>query len=293
MPTESATSFLAAKLHDHPLNVAFRAFLAKFPLKSHRPIHRSPHHEIPTLYVWGNKTGQLGNQPISFDFACLRWQVWLLIIDARFDVKNCNEPLMSPSGKLPFLLTPNTDALIGEHIEEFLKQSPEHQPDLNIPTLTTDNDISNSKAFVALADTKLRNALLYYYWCEALNFEEVTSKLYGAKYPKPLNWIILYQMKSAVVKELLTRKPVLDREEIYQEAEDALKAISTLLADHNYFFGRSSPSFLDAVIFSYVHPILSNPTTLVNNLTTITRRYKNLVEFSDRMKTRYFAKTYQ
>jgi len=55
---------------------------------------------------------------------------------------------------------------------------------------------------------------MYYYWCEAQNFEEVTSQLYGAKYPKPLNWIILYQMKSAVVKELLTRKPVLDREEV-------------------------------------------------------------------------------
>jgi hypothetical protein len=127
-----------------------------------------------------------------------------------------------------------------------LKDQSQDHSYLDIPALTSDNEIADSKAFIALADTKLRNALvksysmghicmlssivyailfltfatfdwimqLYHYWCEPLNFQEVTSRLYGAQYPKPLDQILMYQMKSAVVKELLTRKPVLHREEV-------------------------------------------------------------------------------
>ncbi|CAG8564915.1 11733_t:CDS:2, partial [Acaulospora colombiana] len=107
---------------------------------------------------------------------------------------------MSPSGRLPVLVLPTGEVLVDEMIGNYAK---DHNSD-KLGELINQEHQADSQAFITLADTKLRHALA----------------------------------KDAAIKEMLTRRTILNQEEIYQEAADALKALSVVLTDNTYFFGE-------------------------------------------------------
>ncbi|CAG8571919.1 2197_t:CDS:2 [Acaulospora morrowiae] len=215
-------------LNDNPILQNVRKFLSYFPLKLNKPLYKSRDLLCSRLYIWGP---DWKNQEISFDQECLKWQTYLKFIGEDFEVKYSNEPLMSPSGKLPVLILPTGEVLVDEKIVDYAKENKSNK----LGELTNQEHQADSEAFIALADTKLRHVLLYTLWCEP-EYESITWGKYGKSYAKPLNRLLMYQAKNAAIKEMLTRRPILNREEIYQEAADALKAFSVALADKNYFF---------------------------------------------------------
>ncbi|RIA88955.1 hypothetical protein C1645_773609 [Glomus cerebriforme] len=260
-------------INNHPIQQSIRQFLNKFPLKTHRSLYGIRELDVPSLYIWG--PGWKSGQETSFDQECVKWQTFLKFGKFEFETKRSNEPLMSPSGKLPFLMLSTDDVLVDDAIEKHVYDSYSE----NLGSLTNEQE-ANSQAYIAFADNKLRNALLYYLWCEPAN-ELMTHKKYVGHYAKPLDKVLFHKYKNLAVKELLTRKPVLDKEEIYQEADEALQAISTVLGDTDYFFGSRLPTIIDAVIFSYIHVILNIPL----------RRVKvppNLLKYSERIYNDYF-----
>ncbi|CAG8564962.1 12658_t:CDS:2 [Ambispora gerdemannii] len=257
--------------HRNHIQESFLRFLSHFPLRISKSLYKNPDIDDPILYIWG--PGWEGSQQkASFDQECLQWQTFLLFNKIDFKVKNVNEPLISPSGKLPLLYTSPGDIFTSDKIPEFIKnkQRPEDDTEASTPDPET--------PFICLADTKLRNALLFYLWCEPANYEKVTFHKYGGHYPKPLDTILMYKARKAVIGDLLTRKPILNANEIYEEADEALKAFSVELEDSKYFFGsRSSPKLIDAVVFSYIYTILSIPVTSSDKeLHELVHKYKNL-----------------
>ncbi|KAG9303661.1 hypothetical protein G9A89_018558 [Geosiphon pyriformis] len=267
----------------HPIHESFRRLLARFPLKMYRSLYRNPILEKSVLYIWG--PGWQGkNQKASFDQDCLKWQTYFLFSEVEFDVKNANEPLMSPSGNLPFLISTTGEVFSEEQLEEYIKIHLPETPE------STDQQIADAEAFIALADTKLRTALLFYLWCEPANYEKTTRSRYGGHYAKPLNHILMWQAKRTVVQDLLTRKAILDADEIYEEAAEALNAISVALGDSVFFFGSSVPKFIDAVIFSYIYTILSIPTSTAKELNELVQKHKNLMEFSRKIYSNYYER---
>lgn len=74
--------------------------------------------------------------------------------------------------------------------------------------------------------------------------------------------------------------------QIYSDAEKCLTLLSTRLGDSKYFFGNQ-PSSLDAIIYSYLAPLLKAPfpnPTLQNHL----KACHNLVNFVIRISQKYF-----
>ncbi|GBC02350.1 hypothetical protein RclHR1_04590003 [Rhizophagus clarus] len=261
-------------INNNPIQQSIRQFLAKFPLKIHRSLYAARELDVPRLYTWG--PGWKSGQQTSFDQECVKWQTLLKFSKSDFETKSLNEPLMSPSGKLPFLVLTTGDVLVDDAIEK-------HVTDMyseNLGSLNNEQQEADSAAYIASADTKLRNALLYNLWCEPAN-ESITYNKYVGHYAKPLDKLLFHKYKSLAVRELLTRKPVLDKEEIYQEANEALQAISIALGDSKYFFGSSLPTFIDAVVFSYIHVILNIP---LNELVQV---QSNLVKYSERIYNEY------
>ncbi|CAG8597526.1 4700_t:CDS:2 [Ambispora leptoticha] len=225
-------SEIDATEHRNPIQESFLRFLSRFPLRINKSIYKNPDLDEPILYIWGPGWGG-GRQKASFDQECLLWQTYLLFNDIKFEVKNVNEPLISPSGKLPLLYTPTGDIFASDKILEFIKQKKDEETDAE----TSTSEHQEEAAFISLANTKLRNALLFYLWCEPSIYEQVTFHKYGGHYPKPLDTILMYKAKKAVIGDLLARKPILNTNEIYEEAADALKAFSDMLKDNKYFFG--------------------------------------------------------
>jgi len=142
-------------------------------------------------------------------------------------------------------------------------------------------------------------------WCEPTNQETAFYK-YTSHYPWPLNKILFHQASNNVIGEILTRNEALDRDQIYEEAADALSALSTELNNFQYFFDSKSPTMLDAIVFSYIYSIISlvessSPSSSLsssssslynhnnnNELYDLINRHENLVHFSKRIYENYF-----
>ncbi|CAH1768045.1 13050_t:CDS:2, partial [Entrophospora sp. SA101] len=207
-------------LYNHPVNQTIRQFLSKFPLKLTRPIHRKRELNFPTLYIWG--PGWFSSNEASFDCDCLKWQAILKFTKIKFDVEYANEPLMSPSKKLPFLVLETGEVLVDDNLELFIEQNSNELGKLN------EEQKAQSAAYITTADTKLRNALP--------TNQETTFYKYSSHYPWPLNKILFHQASNNVIGEILTRNEALDRDQIYEEAADTLSALSTELNNFQYFF---------------------------------------------------------
>ncbi|CAG8615628.1 37126_t:CDS:2 [Gigaspora margarita] len=190
----------------HPIQQNIRQFLSNFPLKIHRPLYKNRELLGPTLYIWGPgwKT-----QETSFDQDCLKWQTYLKFSGIDFDVRNANEPLISPSGKLPVFIFPTGEVLVEDRLKDYV----DNHKTGKVGEIIDERHQAECQAFIALADTKLRNALLYTLWCDPV-YEPYAHKKYCGHYAKPLDKIIMYQAKNEAIKEMLTRKPVLIRDEV-------------------------------------------------------------------------------
>lgn len=78
---------------------------------------------------------------------------------------------------------------------------------------------------------------------------------------------------------------------MYSEAQKCLTLLSTRLGDKDFFCGQQ-PSTIDAVVYSYLAPLLKAPLPnpiLQNHLKACT----NLVKYVSRISQRYFENEYQ
>lgn len=67
---------------------------------------------------------------------------------------------------------------------------------------------------------------------------------------------IAHDLRLAAERELLKHGAVIDAEAIYAEAEDAFRALETVLATDQWFFGAERPGLFDASVFAYTHLLL-------------------------------------
>lgn len=99
---------------------------------------------------------------------------------------------------------------------------------------------------------------------------------------------IAYQLRAAAEAEILKHTAVIDIDDLYCEANNAFKALSTLLGDDTFFFSNDSPRLLDASVFAYTHLLLEGMGWKEKRLVKDLERYKNLVEHRQRIFETYF-----
>ncbi|KAG1494734.1 hypothetical protein G6F46_011211 [Rhizopus delemar] len=224
--------------------------LKKFPLKVYPSVQEPKPLTKDTLYVYG--PGK--KRKTWFDVDCLQIQAYLKFCGIEYDIYPINQPEASPSGKLPFLATVVGEVYDEHQIIHWVKETRKMEKELS-------SDIEQSKAFITLVEKKLKPALLFSMWLEPLNANEITCKAYYDHLPAPVNHAVFYKKQNEVTKLLLTEKDILVREEIYQDAANALEALSVKLGNDTYFFGSSEPTWVDAVIFSHLHCALTTTIT--------------------------------
>lgn len=68
----------------------------------------------------------------------------------------------------------------------------------------------------------------------------------------------LHTLRNAATSEILktTRRAVISPLQLLADATDALRSLSALLADNDWFFGRPEPGLFDAEVFAYTYLIL-------------------------------------
>ncbi|KAJ3007234.1 hypothetical protein HKX48_009242 [Thoreauomyces humboldtii] len=259
---------------------------AALPLVRYPPVFTPPAWpaeplNVPILFIFPPTKRAV----TSVDAECVKYQAFLAFSNYTHVIRECHEPDMSPSGQLPFLIAADGRILTGHQIVEEVKNTAG-----DLESRLDQNERDNLVAFTLLAETKLDFALLFTLWYDARIRDTITYPMYEALYPWPLNKILSRTKRAEKAEWMLARKEVLKKEEILDEAKQALDALSTLLGDQLFFFGAKA-SFLDAAVFSFLHVILSLlilPSADVP-LRSAVLKHDNLVQFSKRVYSTFFA----
>ncbi|KAF9355131.1 metaxin 1 [Mortierella sp. AD094] len=270
---------------DHPL---FR-FLAKFPLKQSPAPHTRPRPVKAILYAYA--PGWRVGQEVSTEST--QSNTYLKFNNIEFELKPAFEPSMSPSGKLPFLALSNGSFVTSDGFEAWVQENKDK-------TATAELDLheaAEAVAFITLAESKIHAALLYTLWFEPAHFYATTRQHYYGHHKWLLTVILSYLARSEIAHSMLLTRTQIDRELIFEEAASAIEALAVQLGDKSeYFFGKSKPSSLDAVIFSYLHVILTLPRIRnaddagrSGELASIVRKHENLHKYSQNIWKKWFA----
>ncbi|KND04857.1 orotate phosphoribosyltransferase [Spizellomyces punctatus DAOM BR117] len=235
-----------------PVENPLRKFKNLFPLVRLPPVYTPPPvpadpARTPILFIFPRKKQHI----TSLDVECVKYQAFLAFSNYNHVTQECHEPEMSPSGQLPFLVTSDGRLLTGRQIVEEVKATVG-----DLESRLTDAEKNDVKAFTFLAEAKLDFALLFTMWYDGHIRDEFTFPMYESLYPWPLNKVISRTIRAQKTDWMLSRRAVLKKDEILDDARKALTALSTQLGNQLYFFG-SKASFLDAVVFAYLHIILS------------------------------------
>ncbi|ORZ16954.1 hypothetical protein BCR42DRAFT_413607, partial [Absidia repens] len=262
--------------------------LKNFPLKTYPAVNQPKRIENDTLYIYG--PGSHASPTASFDVDCLQTQIYFKFCNINVDVCNSNEPDASPSNKLPYFATVTGQVLAGAEIQQWIKDNNKY--------ISLGEHQDEAIAFISMIKSKLHSAWLFSAWLEPLNYNGNTFRMYYGHLPTPVNTIMASRKKDQVVEQLLADRDILSREEIYADAAQTLEALSIKLAEDTYFFGKSEPTWMDAVVFSYLHAILAIPPVKKPDVTTeeknqaaalrkLVLQHKNLVRFAKHINTEF------
>lgn len=127
---------------------------------------------------------------------------------------------------------------------------------------------------------------LYAVYLDSENFDAVARRLYVN--PSTTNSIVraalAAQLQRAARDELLKVSQYIDASDLIAEAGSAFEALSTLLGDSQYFFGRPKPGLFDAEVFAYTHLVLDENMGWKNNaMGQLLRKHENLVQHRERL----------
>jgi metaxin len=148
------------------------------------------------------------------------------------------------------------------------------------------------EVYRSLLEHKIRNAWLFTLYVDDDNFKFVAKKLYI--YPSSSNSLVrltlAHELQLAAKDELLKDGKYIKEDEIYEDAERAFEALSSLLGDDKNFFGNDRPTLFDASVFAYTHLLLDNSFGWRNRrLSEGLRRGRNLVRHRQRLLDEYFS----
>ncbi|XP_039251916.2 metaxin-3-like [Styela clava] len=150
-------------------------------------------------------------------------------------------------------------------------------------------DQSDTMAYLALIDEKLKPGIIQNFWLNSENYVKVTKPAFSKSFGFLLSYWKLPQMRNKFELDLLYRAPGNSSEReayFYGEAKICITLLSNRLGNKDFFFG-STPTTFDAVAFSYLSVILKAPlvsTELKNHLTAC----DNLCKYCGRISQRYF-----
>ena len=264
-----------------------RRVFAQFPLRSYAasrlpqtaPQHRNQH----VLYSFQRSADDTDSP--SCNPTCLKWQALLKFHGIQHRTKPSNNHA-SPSGSLPFILPAAAGAKQASPV------SANKIPKWIVNQGGREEKIyPHEEAYTALVDHDIRNAWLYFLYLDKENYKTVAWPLYcsSASSSYLVQAALGSQLQSAAQEELLKSYSVINPDELYDRAADALQALATQLGDNEFFFGAKEPGLFDASVFAYVYLLLDENMRWANSdLIDHLRKHPNLVEHRERLVSRYF-----
>ncbi|XP_052281982.1 metaxin-3-like isoform X2 [Dreissena polymorpha] len=151
-------------------------------------------------------------------------------------------------------------------------------------------------AFSAMIDEVIQPAVLHLLWIDNDHYSNITGPWFTRHAVLPYKFVVSGRAHKEAKRKVFESQgtdnvTAADVEtKIYKDAKDCLSNISQKLGDKNYFFG-DQPCSLDALVFSYVAPLLKAPLNS-NQLTNHLRIHcENLCFHTRRILREFFPLT--
>ncbi|KAK5045100.1 hypothetical protein LTR84_010248 [Exophiala bonariae] len=287
-----AASALSKQQSGHPwfsLPAPLRHLFDRFPLVTY-PANLLPQ-RTPSirnenvLYIFQKADPKSRDAP-SYNPSCLKWQAYLKFNGIPLHTRPSNNHA-SPSGALPFLLPATKES----------QRPPSPVPANRIPRWVVsqggkeDATHPRQDAYTALIDHNIRAAWLYYLYLDQDNFQNVAWPMYVASTSSTatVRSSLGRQLQSAAREELFKTNTIIDPGHLYNQANNAFRALSVLLGDDKFFFGQTTPGLFDASFFAYAQIILDDDLAWANtSLKLELLKHKNLVHHRDRLIRGFF-----
>jgi len=233
----------------------------------------------PTLYQHEGAWGL-----VSIDQECMASQALLQFAGITYNVDNCNNDALSPSGKLPVLrrADDNKPLITGAAgVAEYLAQK-----GFSLGRLSNEQRTS-MRAVISLVRQRLYAATLAEVWCNDANFNSVgVSQIMAARHPFPLSWVLGWQARLEVREAVFNAGRARSMDAVMNDADNAYKCLKLLLRDQDFFFG-DSPCELDAYAFGHLAFVL-DADLADSRLRLLLGKHEKLVAYVHRIQERYF-----
>jgi len=242
--------------------------------------------EIFQLDIWKGDWGLS-----SVDTRCLQVLAYAKFCGIPLKINPTCDPFRTPNGRLPVLRHGGQrHDSIQDMIELF------RQKNYSLEYNLSPKQCAEVMAYEHMLQDKLYPALQFIWWIDHGNFTELIRPWYAKAVPFPLNFWYpgKYENAAQILMESMFPKEdskTAIENKVYSEAQKCLTLLSTRLGESEYFFGNR-PTSLDAVVYSYLAPLLKAPLpnpALQNHLKACT----NLVKFVSRISQRFFEHDYQ
>lgn len=102
---------------------------------------------------------------------------------------------------------------------------------------------------------------------------------------------ISYQLREAAQTAIVktTASPTIVESDIVRAVDEALRALSALLGENEYFFGQEKPGLFDASVFAYTQLLLDDQMAWEENqLGDALKEHANLVQHCYRVRQTHF-----
>lgn len=212
---------------------------------------------------------------------CMKLETYLRMAELPYEVTYDDDPRKAPKGKLPYIEDDGKVIADSGLIIEYLKEKYGDKTDHAL----SDEQKANSLAIQRLIEENLYWVNTYSRWIDPENWETVKKGFFSSM-PALHRLFVPGLLRKNVLKQLeghgLGKHT---KDEIYQIGKRDLTALSALLGEKPFFMGEA-PTGIDAVAFgSFANTLIDVVNSpLKEHLLTL----KNLTDFCDRMKQRYY-----
>lgn len=223
----------------------------------------------------------------SMDLESLQMMLYVEMSGAPVSIKKSANPAESPNGKLPAFICNQRVYSDFQSMTEFLRMK-NYGCDQHLSA----RQCADVLAYTQLFCEKLYPALLYLWWMNSKNYDEVIGPWYFSKMSYPWKLWVPKKMMQRNVDYLDSFFGNLENEtqietQVLKYAQEGLTLLSHKLGESEYFFGRN-PSTIDALLIGYL-TLLYKVDLKTEVLKNHIRGCPNLARYTDHNIRKYFS----
>jgi glutathione S-transferase len=213
---------------------------------------------------------------------CIKVEVLLKMAGLAYECEFVGNPGKGPKGKLPAII--DDGQAIGD--SELIRWHLERKYGVDFDKGLSPLERAVGHAFARMAEERTYWVLVYSRWIEEANWVLFRDNLF-AGIPGFIRAVLGPQVRKRVRRMLRAQGLGLhSRDEIYAMGARDIDAISTQLGTKPFLLG-SEPTSVDATVWPYIVGTLVPP--FESPFKQAMQKRANLVEYSERMRARFFA----